>query len=271
MTGSDPALRIVVDERPPPAGGVTRILVTNDDGIDSPGLRHLAVALNETFEVVVAAPASDMSGSGTAIGRFDADYGVDLRRADFDGVKAYAVLGPPGLAVTAAALGAFGSPPDIVVSGVNAGINTGHSVIHSGTVGAVLTARTFSRRGLAVSLAQSEPWHWDTAVAVAIGATQWLIGHPRHRTVLNVNVPGLALADVRGIRWADLDDFGHFRVATADVERQRLQFEVTGSTAGLGPARDTTLCAEGYVTITMLSGIEPEPFPDEPAAAVWSP
>jgi 5'-nucleotidase len=194
-----------------------------------------------------------------------------LRGADFDGVTAYAVVGPPGLAVTAAALGAFGSPPDLVVAGVNAGINTGHSIIHSGTVGAVLTARTFGSRGVAVSLAQSDPWHWETAVAIATSAAEWMLGQRGRVSVLNVNVPALPLDEVRGIRWADLDQFGHFRVATADVATEKLQFEIAGSAAGLDPASDTASCHDGYVTATLLSGIEPQPFPDEEASAIWQP
>lgn len=121
-----------------------RLLVTNDDGIDSPGLKALARSLADHVDVIVAAPSADMSGSGTGIGRFDIDAGVELTPVSIDDVPmAYSIDGPAGLAVTAAALGAFGRRPDLVVSGINAGINTGHSIIHSGTVGAARTARTF--------------------------------------------------------------------------------------------------------------------------------
>ena len=245
-----------------------RLLLTNDDGIDSPGLRGLAIALSETYEVVVAAPDIDRSGSGTGIGRFDPVAGVEMLGADFDGVNAYAVAGPPGLAVLAASLGAFGPMPDLVVSGVNAGMNTGHSILHSGTVGAVLTARTFKCRGLAVSLAQSDPWRWETAIDVALSAARWLLSHTGP-AVLNVNVPGLALAEVSGIHWADLDDFGYFRVANANPESQRLQFVVGAPTSGLDPASDTAMCMGGYVTLTALSSIEPAPFPSVSATDVW--
>ena len=149
-----------------------RVIVTNDDGIDSPGLRMLAAGLADEFDVVVAAPATDMSGSGTGIGGFDPVKGVDMTTVDMGGITAYTIAGPPGLAVMAAALGAFGRFPDLVVSGINAGMNTGHSIIHSGTVGAALTARTFRSRGIAISLAQSDPWQWDTAVEVGVSAAR---------------------------------------------------------------------------------------------------
>jgi 5'-nucleotidase len=220
---------------------------------------------------VVVAPAWEMSGSGTGIGQFDPAKGVALTKLDRNDLSAYTVAGPPGLAVLAAMLGAFGSPPDLVVSGVNAGMNTGHSVIHSGTVGAALTARTLGAHGLAVSLAQSEPWHWDTAVEVARAAVDWVLAQSGPKVVLNLNVPGLPLKEVSGARWADLDEFGHIRVAMADVPGERLEFDVRGSGAGLDPASDTALCLAGNVTLTMLSTINPAPFPPDDPSAVWSP
>ena len=247
-----------------------KVIVTNDDGIDSPGLRRLAATLSEEFDVVVAAPADDMSGSGTGIGRFEPDKGVDMTAVAIDEAPAaYAIDGPPGLAVTAAALGAFGPKPDMVVSGVNAGINTGHSIIHSGTVGAALTAHTFKMKGLAISLDQSDPWHWDTAVRYASGAAHWLIGRAEGPHVLNVNVPGVPAQDVAGVHWADLDEFGYIRVATHDVDGQRLQFVVGPRENRSDPGSDTVLCSENYVTITPLQTVEPAAFPDVEARAIF--
>lgn len=248
-----------------------RVIVTNDDGIDSPGLRLLATRLAEDHDVVVAAPSSDMSGSGTGIGGFDPVTGVELTEVDMEDMTAFTIAGPPGLAVMAAALGAFGRFPDLVVSGVNAGMNTGHSIIHSGTVGAALTARTFRSRGIAISLAQSDPWRWETAVEVGVSAARWIIDRSRGPYVLNINVPGVPLSEVNGIHWADLDDFGYFRVANADVEDRRLQFVVGSSSAGTDPASDTALCAKNFVTVTPLSTIEPAPFPDLDAGEIWQP
>lgn len=260
---------VVVDEKPKSTEERPRLLLTNDDGINSPGLRLLAERLHALYEVVVAAPARDMSGSGTGIGRFDAREGIDLKRAGWNGVEAYTVEGPPGLAVMAGALGAFGEKPDLVVSGINAGVNTGHSVLHSGTVGAVLTARTFGSHGLAVSLSFSDPWQWATAAEIGVAAVAWLLSQEQERIVINLNVPGLPLAEIRGYKWADLDEFGVFRVATANYESSRLQFEVGGSQAGADPASDTALCGEGFVTMTPLTTVEPAPFPATPAESIF--
>lgn len=261
--------RLVVEDEPGPRRtGRPRLLLTNDDGIDSPGLRLLARHLARRHELVVVAPNADRSGSGTGIGRFDPDKGVSLGVAELDGIEAYTVDGPPGLAVLAGALGAFGRPPDLVVSGVNAGLNTGHSIVHSGTVGAVLTARTFGRLGVAVSLAPSEPWHWETAVAVAADVVDWILERGGARLVLNVNVPAAPLAELRGVTWAPLDDFGYFRVATADAPAERLEFEVAARDSGQDPSSDTALCLDRYVTLTPLSAVEAAPFPPVPAERV---
>ncbi len=248
-----------------------RVIVTNDDGIDSPGLRILAQALSSEFEVIVAAPAADMSGSGTGIGRFDIDAGVELTPVEVDGVpNAYSIDGPPGLAVTAAALGAFGPVPDLIVSGINAGINTGHSIIHSGTVGAALTAQTFKLKGLAVSLAQSDPWRWETATHFALPAARWLLGRKQGPNVLNVNVPAVPIEEVAGVHWADLDEFGYIRVATADVADRRLQFVVGATEKPSDPGTDTVLCSENHVTVTPLRTVEPAAFPDVEAGEVFA-
>lgn len=247
-----------------------RILVTNDDGIESAGLRSLARALvAEGHDVIVAAPAADMSGSGTGIGRLNIDDGVELNPVEIEGVpRAYSIDGPPGLAVTAAALEAFGPLPDLVVSGVNAGINTGHSIIHSGTVGAALTARTFRIKGLAVSLAQSDPWQWDTAVGFALPAASWMLQRDGSPFVLNMNVPALPYDEVTGVHWADLDEFGYIRVATAHEEDRRLQFVVGARDNVSDPGSDTILTMEGNVTLTPLASVEPAPFPDVPAEEI---
>ncbi len=156
-----------------------RILVTNDDGVDAPGIRSLAGALHEAgHDVLVVAPSSDWSGSGAAIGKlYDTPpRAVDrITWSDHPTIPVHSLDAPPGTAVLAACLGAFGGLPELVASGVNPGANTGHLVLHSGTVGAALTAASFGIPGIAVSL----PWHdgheyhWDTATSFAVAAVEW--------------------------------------------------------------------------------------------------
>jgi 5'-nucleotidase len=245
--------RIVVD-RSVSSTGRPRALVTNDDGIDSPGIVELAHALTADFEVAVAAPDRDWSGAGTGIGRVEPGAGVSMRRVDLGPVHAFAIDGPPGLAVMAAALGAFGDPFDVVVSGVNAGINTGQSLIHSGTVGAALTARTFGSHGVAVSTEPADPWQWGAAAQIAAAVARWVVSTGREPAAFNVNVPGVPLAEVRGLRRAGLDRFGYFRVAVADERGQKIEFEVSSEHDGPPPPdSDTALLRERFATITPLA------------------
>jgi 5'-nucleotidase len=245
-----------------------RLLITNDDGIGSPGLRALARVLARDHEVVVAAPSRDVSGAGTSMGSLEAAAPPRLTRQDFDGIEAYGLDGPPGLAVLAAALGAFGDRPDVVVSGPNAGLNTGTSIIHSGTVGAALTGRTFGASAVAFSVAPGQRWQWETAAAVAPSIVDWLIAREQP-TTLNVNVPARPLDEVRGVRWARIDDFGHFSVATQGAEGTVLNLDVRDRRADSDPDSDTSLCLEGYVTLTLLTPVVAEPAPDlDPAGFV---
>ena len=242
-----------------------RVLVTNDDGIDAEGIHVLAQYVTAAgHDVVVAAPAADASGSGAALGVFHADSHIDVKRVQVPGCNApaWAVSGPPGLCTLAARLGAFGAPPEVVVSGINAGLNTGRAILHSGTVGAALTAQNFGAKGLAVSVAAGTPWRWDTAAAIALEALDLLVDAPP-RSVLNLNVPALPRADVLGVRWARLAAFGAVRAAIGEVAADgALQIELRATDETLPPDTDTALCEAGYATLTTLVGIA-ESWPAE--------
>ena len=113
----------------------------------------LARALTAHGEVTVVAPDDEYSGAGAALGALDRIH-PEVHQTRVDGVpEAWAVSGPPALCVMFARLGAFGPPFDLVVAGINPGINVGRSVYHSGTVGAALTARAGGISGVAVSQA----------------------------------------------------------------------------------------------------------------------
>lgn len=250
----------VVVGDPPTGRRVSRVLVTNDDGVDAPGIACLAQAVADVgLTPVVVAPDGNSSGAGTGIGLPDIGAGLPLRPATaLPG--AHAIAGPPGLAVLTSALGAFGPAHDLVVSGVNAGSNTGHSVIHSGTVGAALTAQTFGCSGLAVSLAPgADGWRWDTAGVVARLMVAWLVEQASTGLVLNVNVPALPLEAIRGISWATLAPFGHIRVASVNEAGDAVEFGVHGEgDDGGAPGSDHALLQEGHVTVTALTGVREE-------------
>jgi len=243
-----------------------RIQITNDDGIGSEGLQVLAAAVHRSLEgtgheLVVAAPSSDWSGAGASIGIFRPDQQLSVERVELDGapgVEAWAIDGPPALTVMASRLGAVGAPPDLVVSGTNAGLNNGRLVLHSGTVGAVLTGQNFGISGLAVSVAAPEggsgDWRWDTAARVAVDVLPLLLAAPR-RSAINLNVPSVEYDELAGVRWARLAPFGAVRAAVSSREDGKVQFEVVASDYTPDPDTDVALLAQGHATLTALVGV----------------
>jgi 5'-nucleotidase len=253
---------------------MARILITNDDGVDAEGLHHLAAAvLAAGHDVVVAAPSYDASGSGASIGNLRPDHQIPCTPVELPGpnlrhVPAWSVDGPPALCVLAAALGGFGERPDLVVSGVNPGLNTGRVVLYSGTVGACLSAQNLGIRGLAVSLQATDPWRFDTAAAVAVEVLPLLEGAPE-RTVLNLNVPGVDRSEVRGVRWCRLASFGEVRAASAEVAEGALQMRVTAVDEEIPADSDSGSVRDGWAALTTIVGVvEAWPTPSPQAAGV---
>jgi 5'-nucleotidase len=237
-----------------------RILVTNDDGVDSPGIHALAAALvADGHDVFVVAPTDDRSGAGASIGRM-MDVGpppVGQRVwQELPDLPVHAIDAPPAMAVFATCLGAFGDLPDLICSGINPGNNTGHLVLHSGTVGATLTGAGYGIPGVAVSIDWSieGEYHWDVAARLAAAAVEWVAKPDGDARVLNLNAPNLPLSELKGVREAELAPAGEVWVASADVSQGDLKIEITGR-ADPAPGTDVALVRDGYATVTPLMSI----------------
>ena len=234
-----------------------RILVTNDDGIDAPGIQELARGIERAgHDVVVVAPDHNASGTGAALGALSATEPVRVSSRRIDGLRAegHGLSGPPALCVMAGNLGAFGPRPDAVVSGINAGLNTGRSALHSGTIGGALAGQNFGFRSLAVSLDRDgDVWHWNTAAEIAVEMLPHVLDGPS-RLALSLNVPGAPRDRIRGILWTRLATYGSVRAALAKTEKDRLHFELQRT--GYVPEEGTDLAAvrAGFAAITSLQG-----------------
>ncbi len=237
-----------------------RILVTNDDGVHAPGLPPLAVALVEAgHDVFVVAPTSDRSGSGAALGKFWGDKPPPVMAVEWEehpDIAVHAIDAPPATAVLAAALRAFGEPPDLVMSGINPGANTGHLVVHSGTVGAALTGVGLGIAGVAVSLTwgDEDAYHWDTAAAMAVAAIDWACESDGGPRLLNINVPNVAIDAILGVKEAELAPHGEVWIASADVSQGDLRLEFSGR-ADAAPHTDVGILQAGYVSVTPLVSV----------------
>jgi 5'-nucleotidase len=302
--GDRPAdLEVSLDElsrrAAPPAGAVRgegaarrlRCLVTNDDGIGSEGLRVLAlVALEAGLEVVVAAPMQECSGASASITAVEQDGHFVVEPRVLPGLEeAAAVLavgGLPAFIALTGMRGAFGPAPDVVLSGINNGPNTGYAVLHSGTAGAALTASTFGARAMAVSLnvrmrspsgagvapSASAPPHWETAAEFARRALPALLSSAPG-TVLNVNAPNITLAEVVGFRRARLARFGAVQTNVSERGEGFFKVALAEIEAEYEPGTDAALIASGYATITPLQAVceaDAVELPDLPAGALLS-
>lgn len=236
-------------------------VITNDDGIDAPGLHALArAAVAAGHDVVVAAPAAQASGSSASITAQHDDGRIPFVPREvpgLEGVPCFAVEAAPALIVLLAAHGAFGAPPDLVLSGVNHGANVGRAVLHSGTVGAALTAGVNGITALATSLDLPTPEHesdadWESAAAVAARVLP-VLADLDTGTVLNLNVPAGGAGDVRLVE-SPLADFGVVQTTvTEDVEGDlRLAVRVPEQH---DPDDDAARLAAGLATLTALTSV----------------
>ena len=301
------------------------MLVTNDDGVDAPGLAALTRALvgwaesaaasgGPLHEIVVMAPSSNYSGASAAVGSVSEGTRIAYRRAAVsgaDGVDAYGLDASPALSVIAGALGAVGAKPDLVLSGINHGVNVGRSVLHSGTVGAALTASQLGISALAVSLRSgASPAPWESAADLAIALLPLLAAAPVS-TVLNLNVPSLPLHEILGLRWARVGGSGLIKAAAgtpgwdtpnqaemegpaaAEAAQAVMEdgqaphgeivlsvgspFPRSGEIGLADPDEDAALVARGYAALTALQGPRADADPalfgllDEGLAAALGP
>ncbi|AOS64860.1 putative acid phosphatase [Actinoalloteichus hymeniacidonis] len=238
-----------------------RVLITNDDGIESPGLHALAsAAVRQGWNVLVAAPAHESSGSSAAITSVQHDDHVvaDERAVPgLLGAQCFAVQAAPAFIALAAARGAFGAAPELVLSGINLGQNVGRSVLHSGTLGAALTGGLHGARAMAVSLDTASPkvstTAWEAAASGAWLAVSRLLAADAG-TVFNVNLP-VVEDPVDVLHKASLARFGAVQGHVDALTDGRLRVTTTRLDVEPDEGTDAALLATGLATITEVTSV----------------
>jgi 5'-nucleotidase len=229
-----------------------QLLLTNDDGIASPGIAALRRALEGLGEVTTLAPAANSSAVARSI---TIDRALTPRRTTFgDAFEGLALDGTPSDCVRVALLGVATPVPDLVVSGINLGANLGADVTYSGTVGAALEAALRGGAGIAFSVESREPSWLDEAVPLVRAVVRRAIdyGVPAH-TVLNVNLPDAPAAEIRGVRPARLGGAScHDRVTLAGPGGGEYFVPCDGPAPLPGFATDFDTVAAGFVALTPL-------------------
>lgn len=230
---------------------MTRILISNDDGIDAPGIKALADALSELGEVFVVAPDREKSASS---------HSLTLRRplrVNPIQDRWFCVDGTPSDAVHLAINGLFnGTGFDLMASGINAGGNMGDDITYSGTVSAAIEATLLNVPSFAVSLDGRNDFHWKSATHYAKKVAAYILtkGLP-DRILLNVNVPNLPLEKIGGYKVTRQGKriYGGAVVEKHDPRGEKY-FWIGGQELGFQPIEGTDLATvdSGKVSITPI-------------------
>lgn len=163
---------------------MTTILITNDDGINSPGLKALQTALQSLGETIVIAPDRDNSAVSHSL---TMHRPLKVHKRDS---HTYTVDGTPTDCVAIGLKKLLLYPPDLLVSGINAGANLGDDISYSGTVSAAIEATMYGIPSIAISVGGEHPLDYRAAMKVAACMAQKVLSNALpEQTLLNINVP----------------------------------------------------------------------------------
>ena len=227
-----------------------RILLSNDDGYQARGLRTLAEHLAGVAQVTIVAPDRNRSGASNSL---TLESPLRVEQAE-DNV--YYVNGTPTDCVHIAITGLLAEPPDMLISGINHGENLGDDVLYSGTVAAAMEGRILGIPAIAVSLVLGEGAHFRAAAELVRGFVERHLVDPLPKdTILNVNIPDLPRANIRGIRTTRLG-FRHPSepVVKARDPKNRPIYWIgpVGAGQDAGPGTDFHAVAESHVSVSPL-------------------
>jgi 5'-nucleotidase len=232
-----------------------RILLTNDDGVFAPGLRALRKELRRLGDVTVVAPAQEQSGVGHSITLLTplVVKAVD----DEDGsTLGFMVEGSPADSVKLAILELMDRPPDLIVSGINAGANVGINVLYSGTVAAAIEGAFFKITSVAVSLELAEHFDYPRAARKSVQVIETILANsPEPGSLFNVNLPAHARGEAKGVRVVPMGIGRHGECFERRIDpRGRTYYWLSYAPPYnlAGEASDVSSLAEGFVTVTPL-------------------
>jgi 5'-nucleotidase len=229
------------------------ILVTNDDGIDSPGLSALARALLRVDDVCVIAPNRNWTAAGHTK-TLDRPLRVTRIRLPGTRLEAYSSDGSPSDCVALGFLGLAPERPRLVVSGINTGPNMGSDITYSGTVSAAMEGVVSGVPAIAISLA--DYFEWDFAYAARFAARlakRVLVAELDSDVLLNVNVPRGRRKEIRGVQVTRLGrrEYKDELIRRQDPFGRDYYWIGGGPPGGTGePGTDLHAVAAGYVSIT---------------------
>jgi 5'-nucleotidase len=232
-----------------------RILLTNDDGIYAPGLAALEQELTSLGDVNVVAPATEQSGVGHAITFLTPLTCKEIY--DADRRRGWAVEGSPADCVKLGVFELCEQRPDIVISGINGGLNAGINVLYSGTVAAAIEAAFFGITSVAVSLEYDEHADFTAAAKIARAVIEQILTQKESAPQLyNLNIPTVATKEPSELRLVPmgLERYGHEFIKREDP-KGRPYYWATVDPPPQPTDRETDMSAlkQGHVTLTPLN------------------
>lgn len=230
------------------------ILLTNDDGIHAPGLRALEKELRTIAEVCVVAPATEQSGVGHSITFLRPLVAHEVYEGQTQ--RGWAVEGSPADSVKLGVFEFCERRPDLVVSGINGGLNAGINVLYSGTVAAAIEGAFFGLTSIAVSLEYEEAAKFDRAAILARRLIQQILAQkPPQARLYNINIPTIALERSSEVRIVPMGVHPYEEEFEKRIDpRGRDYYWMNGKLKNLPtePLTDVTALAHGYITLTPL-------------------
>lgn len=227
-----------------------KILVSNDDGVHSPGIRALANEMSTIADVVVVAPDRNRSGASNSL-----TLTRPIRVRELDNGY-YSVEGTPTDCVHLALTGFFDSIADLVVSGINEGANLGDDILYSGTVAAAVEGRYLGLPAMALSMVGDNIQHFDTAASIARQLVLKLkTNSVPAQTILNINIPDLPLSQIQGLEVTRLGTRHGAEPLIKDSDprgRPLYWIGLPGLEADAGPGTDFNAISRNCVSITPL-------------------
>jgi len=226
------------------------ILLSNDDGVYSEGLRILARRLKQIGRIVIVAPDQERSAASHAL---TLHRPLRVKKISQD---AYAVDGTPTDCINLGINEILKQRPDIIISGINHGANLGDDVHYSGTVSAALEGGIMGVPSMAISLVARDRFRFDTAAEFAVKLAKKIIKDSLPKgIILNVNVPNLPASQIKGYEFTEQGkrNYGNIIVEKIDP-RGRKYYWIGGDEVGFEniPATDCKAVAEGKISITPL-------------------
>ena len=225
-----------------------RILISNDDGYEAKGIKQLAKSLSEIAEVIVVAPNKNKSAASSSL-----TLGKPLKPIQID-KNIYAIDATPSDCVHLALCGFIKESIDLVVTGINFGANLGDDVIYSGTVAGAIEGRFLGLPSIAISLASFECNHFETAGEIAKRLVTQIDKAPlSYNTIINVNVPDIALNEIKGIKSTRLGNRHKSEPSIQDENDPCLYWiGENGKEADNGEGTDFHAISNNYVSVTPL-------------------